>query len=120
MSAAGKKFNRFFSDTWALELLLLLVSWMALLIAVGLLLRADQKPVSTALGTSLNAMISALGIIFKSAVVFVVSSCLGQWTYISFAQPRRRRRQLFDFVTYDSASRGPLGSLLLLWRTRLR
>ncbi|PVH93841.1 hypothetical protein DM02DRAFT_661574 [Periconia macrospinosa] len=107
----------FFSDTWALELSLLLLSWTALFTTVGLLLRYDQKPIFTWLDISLNAVISMLGIVFKSSLTFVLSSCLGQWTYISLSSPRRQH--LSVFITYDDASRGPLGSLLLLWRTRL-
>ncbi|CAI6264430.1 unnamed protein product [Periconia digitata] len=109
--------GKFFSDTWALELLLLLVSWIALFTTVGLLLRYNQQPIFTWLNVSLNAMVSVLGIVFKSSLLFVLSSCLGQWTYISFSGPQRQ--PLFNFITYDSASRGPFGSLLLLWRTRM-
>lgn len=114
----NKAVSKLVSDTWALEIFFLLVSWASMSAIVGLLVRYNQKPIVTWLELSLNAMISILATTFKSALLFALSSCLGQWTYISFS--RRQYRQLSEFVIYDGASRGPFGSLLLLWRTRLR
>jgi hypothetical protein len=113
----NKSVSKIVSDTWVLEILLLLVSWVSMSAIVGLLVHYNQKPIVTWLELSLNAMISILATIFKSALLFALSSCLGQWTYISFSS--RRHRQLSEFVIYDSASRGSLGSLSLLWKTRL-
>jgi hypothetical protein len=46
-----------------------------------------------------------------------VAECINQLTWVWFGH---KARPLEDAVYYDSASRGPLGSLKLLFRLRLR
>jgi hypothetical protein len=60
---------------------------------------------------SLNAMISALGQLAQSAFAVSLASCLGQlkWDWL------RARKSISDIEIFDEASRGPLGSLLLIW-----
>lgn len=54
---------------------------------------------------------------FKSAVAFVVTSCVGQLQWAWFTSDGR---PLSDMVLYDNSGRGPWGSLIMLWTKRLR
>lgn len=65
---------------------------------------------------SVNTLISIYVVVLKGAILLVTAEDLGQLKWRWF----RNARLLGDIVTYDSASRGPLGALQLLWRLRLR
>ena len=66
---------------------------------------------------SLNTVASILGTLGKSSLLLAVSAAIGQGKWLWF---QTRQRPLIEFDTFDEASRGPLGSLKLLWRTRAR
>jgi hypothetical protein len=59
--------------------------------------------------------VAALSQVAQSALLFSVSSCIGQlkWDWL------RQTRSASDFDKFEDAARGPQGSLLLLPRTRL-
>jgi hypothetical protein len=61
---------------------------------------------------SLNAFVSALSQLAQSALIVSVASCIGQqqWTWF------KNKRMLDDLRVFDSATRGPAGSLWILWR----
>ncbi|KAK1635553.1 hypothetical protein BDP81DRAFT_407202 [Colletotrichum phormii] len=80
-----------------------------------LLARFDGKPIFTWNGVTLNTVVSILSVTMKAAVAFVLSECLAQWKWILFT---REDRPLIDFDRIDAATRGPLGSLRILSRTR--
>ncbi|CAM1500848.1 Fc.00g100100.m01.CDS01 [Cosmosporella sp. VM-42] len=65
---------------------------------------------------SINALLAVYALTFKSAIVFVVSSCLGQlqWLWFSFDHA------LYDLSLYDDAGRGPTGSVRFLWAQHIR
>jgi hypothetical protein len=65
---------------------------------------------------SINTVIAVYVTTLKTAVLFITAESLGQLKWNWF----RHNRPLEDLVTYDSASRGPLGALKLLWRLRQR
>ncbi|KAI0859785.1 hypothetical protein F4860DRAFT_504444 [Xylaria cubensis] len=62
-------------------------------------------------GITLNALISTLSAFSTSTLIAVASSIVGQqkWVHLSRAEVA-----LSDLALYDEASRGPLGSLILL------
>lgn len=65
------------------------------------------------LGINLNTVISALGVISKANLAFVLSSAIGQHKWNWF---RGRHDKLGVFDKFEQASRGPWGSAnLLLW-----
>lgn len=66
-------------------------------------------------GLTLNAMISILAT-SKSAILFVVASCLSQIKWVWF----QTSRQLVHIQTLDDASRGPLGAFILLFGQLVR
>lgn len=60
-------------------------------------------------------VIAALSQVAQSALLFSVSSCIGQlkWDWL------RQTRSASDLNKFEEASRGPKGSLMLLPKTRL-
>ena len=66
---------------------------------------------------SINTIISIYVVLLKACVLVITASGLGQLKWEWFAG--RKARPLADLVEYDSASRGPLGAVSLLWRIRL-
>ena len=65
---------------------------------------------------SVNSLISIYVVVFKGTILLMTAEGLGQFKWRWFLE----RRPLDDLVTYDQATRGPLGALSLLWRLRLR
>lgn len=65
---------------------------------------------------SINTLIAIYIAILKAAILLVVAAGLGQLKWMWF----RRARPLTDLVRYDMASRGPWGSMRLLWILRGR
>ncbi|TVY21498.1 hypothetical protein LARI1_G002287 [Lachnellula arida] len=63
---------------------------------------------------TLNAIISIISTAFRAALLTPVAQSVSQFCWVSFTRPR----SLQDVVYYDSASRGPFGSLRLLFRLR--
>lgn len=66
---------------------------------------------------SINALLSIYTLVFKSAIAYVVTSCVGQlqWSWFSSGS-----RPLSDAVLFDEAGRSPWGLLAILWAHRLR
>ncbi|KAF3018221.1 hypothetical protein E8E14_012789 [Neopestalotiopsis sp. 37M] len=82
---------------------------------VILLAECDRKPIFSWHGVSLNTIISILSTASKAWLLLTVDAAISQWKWILFSHDRRI---LNDFGVIDSASRGPLGSLKLLWKLR--
>ncbi|ETI27489.1 hypothetical protein G647_09680 [Cladophialophora carrionii CBS 160.54] len=65
---------------------------------------------------TINTIISLFSTAFKSGLLIPVSASLGQLKWIWF----QGGRPLSHFAAFDSAARGPLGSVVLLWTLRGR
>ncbi|KAI1406758.1 hypothetical protein F5Y13DRAFT_197180 [Hypoxylon sp. FL1857] len=65
---------------------------------------------------SVNSLLSVYGAVLKAALAYIVGSGISQLQWRWYA----RERSMFDLVRYDSAGRGPLGSLQWLWANHLR
>lgn len=103
------------SFAWIPEIAGILAS-ASLLIALTILLAIyDDKAVFDWKGVTLNVVVSVLSTSSKSALLFSISELISQWKWIIFASTRR---PLMDFQRIDAASRGPLGSLKIIWRYR--
>ena len=100
-------------DTWLLQGLAVSGSILLIGMLVGLLIRFDNTPILEWNGVSLNVVVALIATILKSLVIFTVSDCLGQakWIWLSWKQ-----RSLNDFALIDQGSRGPLGSIKMLWQ----
>lgn len=107
------------TDTWWPEILGLAFSLSCIIGMVGLLLPYTfshrQVPQFTS-GLTLNVFISILSAASKSSLIFSVASTMGQAKWCWFRPERDDgRRRLQDMQTLDDASRGPLGSVQLLF-----
>ncbi|KAM3069121.1 hypothetical protein ACMFMG_010646 [Clarireedia jacksonii] len=104
-------------SNWWLELLagiLVIFSFSGL---VAILRRYQNQPLPDwPLGFSINAALSVFGVIFKGPLLFIAAEGIGQMKWLWLSQ----RRSLSDLSVYDNASRGPSGSIRLLWLVRWR
>jgi hypothetical protein len=85
------------------------------MLAVGLLIHFNGRPVFDSGVITLNTIISILSNIAKGTLLFAVAEALGQYKWIAFSQ---RRRPLVHFEHFNQASRGSIGSLRLLTSVR--
>ncbi|KIW04641.1 uncharacterized protein PV09_04386 [Verruconis gallopava] len=106
------------SQNWTLELACVFISLACMAALLVLFIYFDKKPLSSwHFYFSLNTVASTLGTTAKSSMLLAVGSAIGQgkwqWFYNN-PQPLR------DFDVFDEATRGPLGSIRLLWTLRAR
>ncbi|KAJ9606320.1 hypothetical protein H2200_009281 [Cladophialophora chaetospira] len=102
-----------FSDSWVPEIAAVIFSILCLIAIVITLAVFDKKarPQLTH-HITFNTIISILATGTRSSLMYTTASILGQkkWTWFT-SRPRRLR----DMQTLDGASRGPLGSLNMLF-----
>jgi len=107
-----------FISQWTFEIAAMTVSAGALVAIAAVLLAFDGKPMSTWHAfIRPNTVVSALSTLSKSSMLMVVGQGLGQLKWQHFQQ---RPRRLIDFEVLDSASRGPMGAMQLLYRLKWR
>ncbi|KAK8167542.1 hypothetical protein BC567DRAFT_15141 [Phyllosticta citribraziliensis] len=104
-------------DTWIPEIVSVALSLAAWAVNMALLGAFNGQPVFEWHKATLNTLVSVFSTLSRVLLLFAVSSALGQWKYIAFAQ---QQRKLIEFQHFDQASRGAHGSLMLLWSTGLR
>ncbi|KAI1739189.1 hypothetical protein F4680DRAFT_150149 [Xylaria scruposa] len=103
---------------WSLEMIGLLLTLVAFISLLAVLKKVDNQPLSTwHFPFSVNTVVSSLSVVIKTPLAFAVGSCLGQGKWSWFT---KRPGPLFGFVTFDDASRGPLGCVALLWWLKSR
>lgn len=99
---------------WKFEVISVATSVAALVAISGILLAYDDKPMSHwHVFVRPNTVVSILSTLAKSSMLTVIAQGLGQLKWDHF---QRRPRLLMDFELFDDASKGPLGSTLLLFR----
>ncbi|KAH7312701.1 hypothetical protein B0I35DRAFT_437558 [Stachybotrys elegans] len=104
--------------SWTLELSMMLASTSALLAAIILMVLHDNKPLAKwSFPLSFNTVISILGATSRASLAFVIGSCIsqGKWNWF-----RRRVDAIIVFDRFDDASRGPWGSIRLLYWIKFR
>lgn len=113
----AKGLRNLISD-WNLELFALISSTVSLSALIILLAYQDNEPLSTwTVPLSLNTVVSILSVIIKTPLAFTVGTCLGQGKWAWFS---KRQGPLSAFVAIEEAGRGPLGSLILMWKLGFR
>lgn len=100
---------------WAVQVLALVGAGLCLLSMSILLVKFNHQPIFSWHGVTLNALVSVLSTASKGGLLLTVEEATGQWKWILFT---RQPRPLVDFDRIDEASRGPLGSLTLIWRLK--
>lgn len=105
-------------NTWLAEILALTFS-AACLIAIIVVLRVyDSKTIpEIPFGLTLNAIVSILAAGSKSSLLLAVAGAISQLKWNWFTT---QRRKLEDIQEFDDASRGPGGSLTLLFTINIR
>ncbi|KAE9977934.1 hypothetical protein BLS_001026 [Venturia inaequalis] len=112
-------FRRWFVEWWLMEI----VSWFFGAICMSViaifLATLDGKPDPRQhMGISISAFISIFSGFTKSALLLPTAEALGQLKWDWFREQGEKDGKKNDFERLDSASRGSLGSLILLVRTR--
>ncbi|KAH7161109.1 hypothetical protein EDB81DRAFT_682497 [Dactylonectria macrodidyma] len=102
-------------SAWGAQFWALLGSVVAFAGMVILLGVFNGKEVFTWHSVTLNTMVSILSLAMKASLIFVLAECMAQWKWILFAD---QARPLMDFDRIDWATRGPLGCVRVLWKTR--
>ena len=103
------------ADTWIWEELaagISLASMAAIVTVLAVYNGRDATRWAFPYNITLNAIIAALNTLGKSLLTFALSAAIGQWKWITANQ---RPSPLKTFGYIDRASRGPLGSVQLLW-----
>lgn len=103
------------TDTWLLEIIASVLSLLCLGVLVLVFVLADGKPTQVWHGLTLNTLVSILSTAARSAALLSLSSSISQWRWCLF---KTQHRSLADFECYDTASRGPFGCLMLIWKTK--
>lgn len=104
-------------DSWALEYLALSVSMASMVAIFSILLYFHDKSLDIWNSSlSVNTVLSILATVLKSFALLATASALGQLKWVWYSTSPR---PLHNFQVFDSATRGPLGALVLLWRRPL-
>ncbi|KAI0148250.1 hypothetical protein F4776DRAFT_673498 [Hypoxylon sp. NC0597] len=111
----GKLFDRLLYWKWEIGACLLILIAISAILATLYPHEGRPQPNWPYL-ISVNSLLSVYGAVFKAALAYIVGSSISQLQWRWYA----RERSLFDLVRYDSAGRGPLGSLQWLWTNHLR
>ncbi|KAG9957337.1 patatin-domain-containing protein, partial [Aureobasidium melanogenum] len=106
-----------FKDWWVELLCLAFATASLCLVTIGLGLLNNKPLTSWHLSISLNAVVSALIVATKAALIYATACCLGQLKWHHF-QHSLHARSLYDLKTFDEASKGPLGAVKLIFRLR--
>lgn len=113
-----QRWSQWVFNAWIFELLSLLVSAVCLLgIVLTLSLHTNHPLPRWPFSITINALISALATISKSALLVSVTAAISQRKWARHLNGDNRQ---YDLEIYDEASRGPWGSVSLLlssgWR----
>ncbi|KAI8625948.1 hypothetical protein F5Y19DRAFT_488675 [Xylariaceae sp. FL1651] len=104
-----------FSWWWWLEVGSLILSLTSKITLLGFLVAYNSHALADwPLPLQPNTVISILTTTMKATILLSISTCFSQLKWHHFRIPRR----LNELQTYDEASRGPWGSLIILLRAR--
>jgi hypothetical protein len=107
-----------FTNGWGKEVLGWIVSAVSVVAIVAILAAFNHRSLPQwPYQITLNTLISIFSQISSTALLGPLSECVSQLKWLWFT---RRSQHLGDFQDFDSASRGPWSSLLLIWKTRAR
>lgn len=112
--------NHLVLDTWFSEILAICFSLVCFIAIVAVLSSYDGKqPPKLTYGLTLNTIVSILATACKSSLLFLVAESIGQlkwaWFFQTGKDKKEHKRPLQDIQSFDGASRGPMGSLTILF-----
>ena len=106
------------NNLWVLEFFSWVLSAACLIwIFLALYFRQDKPLPRWPFAITINVLLSVLSAIMKSSLLLPVEEAIGQLKWSWF---RTRTRPLIDFEVFDSATRGPWGSVFLLFTNKGR
>ncbi|KAK5125934.1 hypothetical protein LTR85_011289 [Meristemomyces frigidus] len=118
LSYAIRPVRSFWMKDWIWEILSAAASISAFVAIIVVLKRYDERTIPTLpLGVTLNGLVSILAAISKATMMTAIAAAIAQCRWLRFAG--KRPRKLRELQVFDDASRGPFGSLVLLYSTRL-
>jgi hypothetical protein len=104
-----------FIYNWWLCILSVFVSLCAIAAIVGLLFFVDGQPIPRLpLKITVNTYVSFFATVAKGTMLVAVNESISQLKWLWFREPRT----LQDIQVFDDASRGPIGAVRLMFRTR--
>jgi len=108
---------------WWMEIGAAILAILTMLVLITVLSVQDGKPLRTWDNgiITVNTIVAAISTVNRITLMFPVSGAISQAMWIWFARSRRSdgcKSKLDDLEIFDEASRGPWGSLLLLWRLK--
>jgi Protein of unknown function (DUF3176) len=104
------------SDSWALEYMAMTIAMAALAAIFIILILYNGKPLADwPHSIQLNTVLSTLATVVKGFLLLPVCACLSQLKWLWYTH---KTKSLQDFQIFDAASRGPWGSLQLLFRLK--
>lgn len=113
LSNPPSTWETFLYGWWTVEILAFVVSFTSLIAIIAILRRYNgHAQPDWPHNITLNSVLSWFTTLFKVSLLVPVAACFGQ---ASWAHYRSGSRPLTDLAIYDSASRGPMGSMQLLW-----
>ncbi|RDW76445.1 DUF3176 domain-containing protein [Aspergillus mulundensis] len=105
-------------DSWFYESFAFIFSVGCFVAIICTLNAFNKRPQPTfAYGLTLNAIVSTLATASKSSLIYVIGECIGQLKWIWFY---KNTKPLHDIELYDTASRGPLGSVYMILQDKGR
>lgn len=115
-SSGGTSFLHLRHWKWEVAACILILAVPTIIVAT-IFPHGDQPIPQWPFKISINALLSVYALVFKSAIAYVVTSCVGQlqWAWFSSSS-----RPLSDVVLFDNAGNSPWGLLTMLWAHRLR
>jgi Protein of unknown function (DUF3176) len=111
-------FYQVVTDWWIFEVLACAGCLVALVGIIGVLMVYNGRSLPNwPYGITINSVLAWLATAMKALMLVAIAACIGQakWTHF-----HSKTRALADIVVYDSASRGPQGSMQLLWKFQAR
>ena len=106
------QFHEFTNAFWVYEILASITSLATLGAIFGILKHYNSTEVNKWNHTwALNSLVELLATVCQIAMTFLVASCISQLKWLWYKDSRK----LADLDTFDQCSRGPFGSLRLLF-----
>jgi hypothetical protein len=104
--------------SWIWELSACICSLLAFFSIFAVLKYYDGRPQPEwPYNITINSVLSWITTVLRAAMLVSVAACISQASWLHF---RLEPRSLIDLVRYDAASRGPVGSVNLLWMLKAR
>ena len=113
-------YSQVFTDGWGWELLSWLLAAVSLLVLIIVLAAFGNKALDQwKASITPNTVVSIVSQIGQTAILAPVTACICQsmWLWLGGKNKYNRKHpRLMDMQEYDDGGRGPVGSLLLLWK----